>query len=95
LEWTSICVGQISDSFGIPHIKSYLPFRPLNVDVANKAAAIHGSGNDVIAYTYSFDMAQFLVAALDLPKWDEDLFCYSDKVTINEIVKLAEKITGG
>jgi hypothetical protein len=39
-------------------------------------------------------MARFLVAALDLPKWDEDLFCYSDKVTINEIVKLAEKITG-
>ncbi|KAL6402763.1 hypothetical protein AUP68_14099 [Ilyonectria robusta] len=94
LEWTSIRVGQISDSFGIPHIKSYLPFRPLNVDVANKAAAIPGSGNDVIAYTYSFDMARFLVAALDLPKWDEDLFCYSDKVTLNEVVKLAEKITG-
>ncbi|KAH6967592.1 hypothetical protein BKA56DRAFT_622467 [Ilyonectria sp. MPI-CAGE-AT-0026] len=94
LEWTSIRVGQISDSFGIPHIKSYLPFRPLNVDVANKAAAIPGLGNDVIAYTYSFDMARFLVAALDLPKWDEDLFCYSDKVTLNEVVKLAEKITG-
>lgn len=87
-------MGQISDSFGIPHIKSYLPFRPLNVDVANKAAAIPGSGNDVIAYTYSFDMARFLVAALDLPKWDEDLFCYSDKATLNEVVKLAEKITG-
>ncbi|KAJ3453705.1 hypothetical protein MRS44_017952 [Fusarium solani] len=94
LEWTSIRIGQISDSFGIPHLKSYLPFLPINIDVANKAAAIPGSGNDVIAYTYSFDMARFLVAALDLPKWDEDLFCYSDKVTLNEVVKLAEKITG-
>ncbi|KAF5008664.1 hypothetical protein FDECE_5076 [Fusarium decemcellulare] len=94
LEWTTIRVGQFADHLGIPHIKSYMNPVAINVDVANRAAAIPGSGNDLIVYTYSFDMAKFVVAALDLPKWDRDLFCYSDKTTVNQIVELAEEARG-
>ncbi|KAF7556239.1 hypothetical protein G7046_g6352 [Stylonectria norvegica] len=94
LEWTSIRSGMFMDSLGGPHIKTYMRIPPINVDVVNASATIPGSGNNLIALTYTFDMAHFVAAALDLPKWDEDLYCYSDRITLNELVKLAEEARG-
>ncbi|KAF4427919.1 NAD(P)-binding protein, partial [Fusarium austroafricanum] len=81
LEWTTVRNGQFADNLGIPHLKSYMiPMAP-NVDMANQMAAVPGTGDDPIAYSYSFDIVKFVVAALDLHKWDRDLFCYSDSDT--------------
>ena len=33
-------------------------------------------------------------AALSLPRWEEQLFCYGDKCTLNDVVKMAEEATG-
>ncbi|KAJ5113061.1 hypothetical protein N7456_001595 [Penicillium angulare] len=94
LEWTTVYNGFIMDSFGIPHIKSYMGPIGIHIDMANKAASIPGPGDEKMMFTYSVDIARFVEAALDLPKWDEQLFCYGDIRTYNEVIELAEKNTG-
>jgi nucleoside-diphosphate-sugar epimerase len=66
----------------------------LQVDMPHRAAAIPGTGDDIISFTYSGDIAQFVEAALDLPWWDKELNCYSDCCSLNTVVKLAEEATG-
>lgn len=63
-------------------------------DIANKAAVIPGTGNDLVSFTYTRDVASFVVKALDLPTWEEEMFCYGDKVTLNQFLGLAEEATG-
>ncbi|GME46751.1 putative nmra-like family protein [Neofusicoccum parvum] len=94
LEFTSIYNGHFLDYFGRPHIKTYQ--RPLTfvLDVANKTAAIPGTGDEPIVFTYSFDVAKFVSASLDLAEWPEELFVIGDRTTWNEFVKLAEEARG-
>jgi len=94
LEWTRIHSGYFLDYYGIPHIESHMMPVVFGVDMANKAAAIPGTGNDTVSFTYTKDLAKFVVAALDLPKWDESLFCYGDKATWNELLSIAEEMRG-
>lgn len=95
LEWTRFHVGYFLDYYGMPHIETYLPAPFAFVfDIPNKMAAIPGTGNDLISFTYTRDVAKFVVKALDLPKWEEETFCYGDKVTWNQVLKLAEEATG-
>ena len=44
--------------------------------------------------TYSFDVAKFVSPFLNLPKWEEVTYCYGEKTTWNEFVKVAEEVTG-
>jgi nucleoside-diphosphate-sugar epimerase len=94
LEWTRFSVGYFLDYYGMPYIKTNL--RPLTfvVDMANKTAAIPGTGNDPMAFTYSLDVAKFVEAALDLPEWEETTFCYGEKTTWNSFVRMAEEARG-
>lgn len=94
LEWTTFYVGQIMDHLGTPHLKSHMGVYSIHIDMANKVASIPGSGNEVTSFTYSFDIARFVKAALDLPQWDNEMFCYSDNRTYNEVLKLAEEARG-
>lgn len=64
------------------------------IDMENKKAGIPGTGNDPMTFTYTFDVARFAVAALDLPKWDELMYCYGDKTTWKEFLKQAEEARG-
>ncbi|KAK9449217.1 uncharacterized protein V1518DRAFT_417426 [Limtongia smithiae] len=93
LEWTTFHIGYIADYFGIPYIETHMSPLVINIDIANKAAAIPGTGNDLIAFTYSHDVAKFVEAALNLPHWDDELFCYGDRCTLNQVVKLAQGAT--
>jgi hypothetical protein len=62
--------------------------------MTNLAAAIPGTGNDLLSSTYSFDVARLVEAALDIPLWETEMFCYSDNCTYNEVLKLAEEVRG-
>lgn len=64
------------------------------VDIVNKKAGIPGTGNEPMTFTYTFDVAKFVIATLDLPKWDELMYCYGEKTTWNEFLKQAEEVTG-
>lgn len=82
------------DNLGTPHIKSYMGVYSIHIDMANRAAAIPGTGDDILSFSYSFDIARFVEAALDLPSWENEMFCYSDNRTYNEVLKIAEAVRG-
>ncbi|GME52454.1 unnamed protein product [Neofusicoccum parvum] len=94
LQWTVIANGIFLDYFAISRIKSYLKPFPMVIDIENRMAAIPGDGNIPISFTYSFDMAKFVVASLDLDEWPEESRMAGDTLTWNEFVQLAESATG-
>lgn len=94
LEWTRFVVGFFLDYYGYPHIKTHLPPMSFAVDLASKKAALPGTGEEPITFTYSYDMAKFVVAFLDLPTWNHTTYCYGEKTTWNEFIKVAEEVTG-
>ncbi|KAF5574345.1 hypothetical protein FPANT_11811 [Fusarium pseudoanthophilum] len=71
LEWTRFDNGFFLDYYGPPTFKSYMQRVAWAIDIANKKAGIPGTGNEPMTFTYTFDVAKFVVAALDLPKWEE------------------------
>ncbi|KAL1854598.1 hypothetical protein Plec18170_004688 [Paecilomyces lecythidis] len=94
LEWTIICNGAFLDYYGMPKVKSYLTPTAIVVDMAAAKAAIPGSGNTPVVFTYSGDVAKYTAAALTLPKWEKESYIIGDKLTWNEFVKLAEEVRG-
>ncbi|KAF2106600.1 hypothetical protein BDV96DRAFT_654602 [Lophiotrema nucula] len=91
LQWTVFLNGCFLDYWAQPHIKSYLKPAPFAIDIANRQAALPGNGNSLITFTYSFDVARFVVAALDLSEWPEESRIAGDALTWNEVVRLAEE----
>jgi hypothetical protein len=94
LNWTRFFTGFFLDYYGPPSLKSYMQRVTWAVDIPNKKAGIPGTGNEPMAFTYTFDAAKFVVAALGLPEWDEDMYFYGEKTTWNGFLKLAEDIIG-
>ncbi|KAL0764175.1 hypothetical protein CaCOL14_013228 [Colletotrichum acutatum] len=94
LEWTSFTVGYFLDYYGMPHVKTHLPPFLVAVDVANKIARIPGTGNDVITFTYTYDVANVVATMLDADKWQEETIVVGDKATWNEFLQLAENVRG-
>jgi nucleoside-diphosphate-sugar epimerase len=64
------------------------------LDMANNAAAIPGSGNVPLVFTHTRDTAKFVVASLDLEKWNVGTYVMGDKMTFNEVLKVAENVKG-
>lgn len=94
LEYTAWYVGWFADFYVAPHVKTYMqPFSAF-VDMENNAAAIPGSGNVPVVFTYTFDIAKFAAASLQLPKWEKETYCIGDTLTVNEFVKIAEGVKG-
>lgn len=94
LEWTQIHNGFFLDYYGIPHVETHLSPLVFAIDIANKTAAVPGTGDETMTFTYTKDMARFVVAALSLGKWDEAFHCYSESTTFNRLVKVAEEVVG-
>lgn len=94
LQWTVFLNGCFLDYWAMPHIKSYLKPAPFAVDIAHRAAAIPGDGNKRVTFTYSFDVARFVVASLDLESWPEESRIAGDTLTWNEFVHLAQETLG-
>lgn len=96
LEWTSIHIGFFLDFWGSSKsaAKSNLHTPSTFVDIKHRAAAIPGSGDVPVTFTYSRDVAKFVAALLNLEKWEEATYIIGDKVTFNEMVKIAEEATG-
>ncbi|KAM0562002.1 hypothetical protein ACHAPJ_002444 [Fusarium lateritium] len=94
LEWTSIHNGFFLDFWGSANIKSYLPRAATFIDSPNRTAAIPGSGDVPVTFTYSRDVARFVAAFLDVNKWERSTFIIGDKVTWNELLRIVEEATG-
>ncbi|GME35598.1 uncharacterized protein BGW36DRAFT_414534 [Neofusicoccum parvum] len=94
LEFTRFIIGTFMDYYGHPHAPTYLLMMAVGIDVENAVAALPGDGNVPVTFTYSADVGKFVAAALDLPQWPTESFMAGDKLTFNEMVKLAEKARG-
>jgi len=94
LEWTAFNSGWFLEYYGMPYIKTYIQQTTFVVDMANKRAAIPGTGKDLMTFTYSLDVAKFVVEALELPRWNRDLIVIGDKMTWKQFVELAESARG-
>ncbi|KAJ3545402.1 hypothetical protein NM208_g2531 [Fusarium decemcellulare] len=94
LEWTIICNGFFLDYWGMPKIKSYLSPSVLVLDIPARKAAIPGSGDIPVVFTYSGDVAKFTAALLTLDKWDKVSYVIGDKITWNNFVATAEEVLG-
>ncbi|KAH6957331.1 hypothetical protein DER45DRAFT_524823 [Fusarium avenaceum] len=95
LEWTVVHNGIFLDYFFPPTgMKTHYDHGTIVVDMLNKAAGIPGTGDEPIVFTYTFDVAKFVIAALDLKTWPEELRILGTKLTFNELVRLGEKARG-
>ncbi|KAI8720003.1 NmrA domain-containing protein [Fusarium sp. LHS14.1] len=94
LEHTVWYTGYFADYYLMPHAKSYLNMMTAVVDMVNNSAAIPGSGDVPVVFTYTQDVAKFVSASLTLPRWSSRTWIVGDKVTWNEIVALAERAKG-
>ncbi|KXH43657.1 hypothetical protein CSIM01_11984 [Colletotrichum simmondsii] len=94
LTYTRVINGWFMDYFGMPHIPSSLHPHTWAVDIANRRAAIPGTGNELMTLTYSVDVARFVVRMLDDTDWPEVSIISGSDTTFNEILGFAEKLTG-
>ncbi|KAF5704913.1 hypothetical protein FMUND_12327 [Fusarium mundagurra] len=91
LEYTVVSNGHLFDYCGYPKVKSYLKHADFLVDIANKAAAVPGSGEDKVVFTYRFDVARFVDALVNTDKrWPKHSVIIGEKIMANEIVAIAE-----
>ncbi|KAF5685411.1 Mut3p-like transcriptional activator [Fusarium denticulatum] len=94
LEYTAVYNGYFSDYWVLPKVKSYQSPLALVVDIANNFAAIPGSGNELVAFTHTFDVAAFVAALVGASKWDKESYIIGDKVSWNQFVQYAEEAKG-
>lgn len=94
LTYTRVANGMFMDYLGLPNIQSHL--RPFNwaLNVPARSAAIPGTGNEQFTVTYSKDLARFLDRLVDEAEWPEWSIISGADTSLNELVTLAEKITG-
>ncbi|KAM0425872.1 hypothetical protein ACHAPT_008810 [Fusarium lateritium] len=94
LEYTLWFTGHFADYYVTPHLPSHMIPLGVVIDMANNAAAIPGSGNVPVAFTYTMDLAKFVAASLALSKWQPETYLVGDKLTWNELLELVEAAKG-
>ncbi|KAH7067628.1 hypothetical protein BKA63DRAFT_522522 [Paraphoma chrysanthemicola] len=94
LEYTAVSNGVFLDYYGYPKAKSYMGSLPRVIDIAENAAAIPGSGDVPVVFSYSLDVGQFIVALLSQPRWEKESIIIGDKITWNDFLVLAEDVKG-
>ncbi|KAJ5696520.1 hypothetical protein N7536_006932 [Penicillium majusculum] len=94
LQYTRVIPGFFMDYWGMPHVQTHLQPFTFGIDISSGTAAIPGDGNNVICMTYTYDMATYLVKALDLDEWPEFTVIVGDEVTYNQVLGMAEEFTG-
>lgn len=84
------------DYYGIPHVKSNMKPVKYILDFENHRAAVPGSGDEYISMLHTIDLGKYVGALLDveLGGWDEVSAFVGDRTTWNEVVRVAERVTG-
>lgn len=77
-----------------PAEKTRLAPFPVVLDIPNNMAAIPGSGDTPVVFTHTIDVAKFVAASLALTHWDPVTYIMGDKLSWNQVVKLAEAARG-
>ncbi|KAI8656196.1 NAD(P)-bd-dom domain-containing protein [Fusarium keratoplasticum] len=94
LQWTEIAPGYFLDYWGMPYIKTHLTATVPVIDIANAVAAIPGTGDEPVAFSYSFDVAKVVARLLEIPEWQQTTYIIGDKLSWNELLGLAQEARG-
>ncbi|KAJ4225653.1 hypothetical protein NW757_014290 [Fusarium falciforme] len=94
LQWTEIAPGYFLDYWGMPYIKTHLTATVPVIDIANAVAAIPGTGDEPVAFSYSFDVAKVVARLLEIPEWQQTTYIVGDKLSWNELLGLAQEARG-
>ncbi|KFZ16703.1 hypothetical protein V502_04964 [Pseudogymnoascus sp. VKM F-4520 (FW-2644)] len=94
LKYIRFINGTFMDYFGPPPNPPQMNVISLIIDPENSKAAIPGDGSATILITHTTDVARFVAAALSLPDWPEKLIIQGDRLTLNEVVAVAESVKG-
>ncbi|KAL4403448.1 hypothetical protein CABS03_15222 [Colletotrichum abscissum] len=78
----------------MPRGKSHMTPLVVLVDMMHNTATVPGSGSVTVVMAYSFDIAKFVVIALGLDHWEKEMYFIGDRLTLTEVVALAEKTKG-
>ncbi|KAJ9416826.1 hypothetical protein QL093DRAFT_2580907 [Fusarium oxysporum] len=82
------------DYYVSPPLKSPLDHWTVFIDIANRTAALPGSGDVPVAMSYTMDVAKFVAGSLSLSKWERETLIYNDKLTMNQYVQVVEEVRG-
>ncbi|RSL75663.1 hypothetical protein CEP51_010672 [Fusarium floridanum] len=94
LQWTEIAPGYFLDYWGMPYIKSHLTTSIPVIDIANAVAAIPGTGDEPVAFSYSLDVAKVVARLLEISEWQETTYIIGDKLSWNQLLELAQEARG-
>ncbi|KAH7118216.1 hypothetical protein B0J13DRAFT_613120 [Dactylonectria estremocensis] len=94
LEFTLVNTGVFLDYLVWPKIPSHMRTSTIWINLAQNLAALPGDGNQMVAFTHTRDIGRFVAALLDLPKWERRYCAIGDRLTLNEIVQIAEEVKG-
>lgn len=64
------------------------------VDISNNFAALPGDGGATIVVTHSRDVGRAVARLLGLTRWEPRYCVIGNRLTMNEIVQMAEEIKG-
>ncbi|KAH7302982.1 hypothetical protein B0I35DRAFT_447459 [Stachybotrys elegans] len=93
LEHTVFYTGYFFDYY-TRELPTYMQPVAFVLDIPNNAAAIPGSGEVPVVFTHTWDVAKFVAAYAEKPQWDREAYVIGDKITLNELVRLAEEVKG-
>jgi nucleoside-diphosphate-sugar epimerase len=86
--------GMFMDFFGPPPNPPQINVISVIIDPEHAKAGIPGDGSDTIITTHTTDVARFVAASLSLPDWPEKVIIQGDRLTLNEVVAVAESVKG-
>lgn len=96
LKYTFIRNGFFMDYLGLPYAETTL--KPLHflIDLRHKLAVIPGDGTQHVVFTHTKDVGKYVAALIQAPaeKWPIDSAIIGERITLNELVKIVEKVTG-
>ncbi|KAK9765258.1 hypothetical protein K7432_006551 [Basidiobolus ranarum] len=92
LEYTLFFNGLFLNYFGKE--AGYLRGVGLVFDVKNGKAVIPGTGDEPLTVTHTKDIAKYVVAALEQPKWREVTGIEGERTTFNKILEALQRVTG-
>ena len=64
------------------------------LDFSHNAAIVPVSGDDKLVFTHSMSVGAYVAASLDQEVWEEASFIIGDRLSFNEVIKMAEKVKG-
>ena len=84
------------DYWGGPSIKTNLNSAIIAIDIAANAAGIPGTGDEPVAFAYTYDVVRVVAEVLSMApgSWQDITYIVGDKLTWNEFLALAEEAKG-